>query len=358
MKKRIICLLLAWICLLALTGCVCNHQWMDPNCSAPATCTLCGQTEGAPLGHSWLAATCSAPKTCENCGETQGEALPHDWQDATCSAPTTCRDCGKTRGDALDHSWQDATCTQAKTCTGCGATEGAPLSHDWAPATATRPKTCRRCGATDGNPALNLKVGDTLFMGNYGNEPIEWIVLEFNPETNQALVISKYCLDAVPFHAGSDYGSWENSTLRRWLNSTFVLAAFTQEERASILTTHLTTPDNPDFETKGGNETDDQVFLLSYEEAVYYFPSRASRQGAPTAYCRAQGCYDPVTYAMEHGTDYEPEAVGYTWWWLRTPGVSDNHTCNVVAKGTASSYGALKTSNEGTIRPAMWIQLG
>lgn len=230
------------------------------------------------------------------------------------------------------HTWQDATCTQAKTCSVCGATEGSPI--------------------------LDIVAGDTITMGYYGNENIVWTVLEFDPSTNQALLISKYCIDAIPFHTGSDYGSWENSTLRKWMNNDFISTAFTQEERATILTKTIPNPDNPDYGIDSGSDTSDRVFLLSYEEAVYYFPSKASRQGEPTDYCWDQGCYDPVKYGEEHGTEVSPEAVGYTWWWLRTAGLDEKHTCNVVAKGTASTYGAYKTSNEGAVRPAMWVQLG
>lgn len=256
------------------------------------------------------------------------------------------------------HTWQSATCTQAKTCLSCGATEGQAAGHDWLAATTSNPKTCSVCGATEGSPILDIVAGDTITMGYYGNESIVWTVLEFDPATNQALVISKYCIDAIPFHAGNDYGSWENSTLRRWLNNDFISKAFNQDERETILTKTISNPRNPDYGTDSGRDTSDRVFLLSYEEAVYYFPSNTSRQGRPTAYCWEQGCYDPVKYAEEHGTELSPEAVGFTWWWLRTAGLDEKHTCNVVAKGTASTYGAYKTSNEGGVRPAMWVQLG
>lgn len=256
------------------------------------------------------------------------------------------------------HTWQDATCTQAKTCLDCGATEGDAAGHDWVAATTLNPKTCSLCGMTEGSPILDIVAGDTITMGYYGNEYIRWTVLEFDSATNQALLISEYCLDAMPFHTGSDYGSWENSTLRKWLNNEFISKAFDQEERAAILTKTISNPDNADYGTDSGKDTTDRVFLLSYEEAVYYFPSKTSRQGTPTEYCKEQGCYDPVKYGQEHGTEVSPEAVGHTWWWLRTAGADENQTCNVVAKGSASTYGARKTSDDGAVRPAMWVQLG
>lgn len=52
-----------------------GHAWVDANCEAPKTCSVCGETDGEALGHSWIDATYQAPKTCETCGATEGEAL-------------------------------------------------------------------------------------------------------------------------------------------------------------------------------------------------------------------------------------------------------------------------------------------
>ena len=127
MKKRILIIALALVCLLMLASCGCKHQWIGPDCTNPATCALCGKTDGAPLGHSWQAATCSAPKICENCGATQGEPLAHTMTEATCEEAATCTVCGATQGEPLGHSWQDATYEAPKTCSVCGKTEGEPL---------------------------------------------------------------------------------------------------------------------------------------------------------------------------------------------------------------------------------------
>lgn len=82
------------------------------------------------------------------------------------------------------------------------------------------------------------------------------------------------------------------------------------------------------------------------------------RAGGNHELLKVQGCYDPVEYARSHGTEVKPEEIGHTWWWLRTPGMEASRVCNVVSKGTASTYGAEFFHNQGTIRPVMWIQLG
>ena len=37
----------------------CNHQWKDATCTAPKTCTVCGETEGEALGHSYENNVCT-----------------------------------------------------------------------------------------------------------------------------------------------------------------------------------------------------------------------------------------------------------------------------------------------------------
>ena len=54
-----------------------GHTWVDATCTAPATCSVCGATEGEPTAHAWKAATCLAPKTCPDCGATEGEIGDH-----------------------------------------------------------------------------------------------------------------------------------------------------------------------------------------------------------------------------------------------------------------------------------------
>lgn len=54
----------------------CPHDWIEATCTNPKTCSICGQTEGEPLGHTWEEATKYAPKTCSTCGQKEGNLLP------------------------------------------------------------------------------------------------------------------------------------------------------------------------------------------------------------------------------------------------------------------------------------------
>lgn len=123
-----------------------EHLWLNATCDQPKTCSICGETEGAPNGHVWDAATCTEPKTCAICGITEGSVKEHAWVDASCTAPKTCSVCGLTEGTALGHDWAEATCTKPKTCTRCNEKQGEALDHLWSEETETSPSICSRCG--------------------------------------------------------------------------------------------------------------------------------------------------------------------------------------------------------------------
>ena len=58
------------------------------------------------------------------------------------------------------------------------------------------------------------------------------------------------------------------SNIRKWLNSTFINGAFTQEEQNAIKSKTIKTPNNPVHQTAGGADTTDKIFLLSISEVT------------------------------------------------------------------------------------------
>lgn len=179
-----------------------------------------------------------------------------------------------------------------------------------------------------------------------GKEPIEWILLD--QKGNEALLISKYALCAsmytdsyVQDRNGNRRAVWPSSKIRKWLNEDFVMEAFSDKEREAIrITTIDSSKESEKYKTKIKN-TEDRVFLLSYEEAWKFFDSNESRVCFPTQSAIAQGI--------------KMEQEGTCRWWLRTPGVPPKTECIVTYKGTYfNSFDS--SSNEG-IRPAMWVDL-
>lgn len=51
--KKLISLLLVLAMAGSLAACGHEHEWIPATCTEPKTCSVCGKTEGQPLGHTW-----------------------------------------------------------------------------------------------------------------------------------------------------------------------------------------------------------------------------------------------------------------------------------------------------------------
>ena len=123
MKTRSIVSVLAIVFLLALALTSCE--------------IISGMIPAPECEHSWKEATCTAPKTCTACGETEGEALGHAEEEVPGKAPT-CTEAGYTEG---------------KICSVCNevtlAQEEIPAAHTEETVAGKAP-TCSETGLTDG----------------------------------------------------------------------------------------------------------------------------------------------------------------------------------------------------------------
>lgn len=109
--KKFLSLLLALAILIVVSGCSCEHEWLNATCITSATCAKCGEEEGFPLGHQWEDTTCTTPKVCTICKITEGEAAGHSWLDATCQSPKVCVTCQLTEGTQISHVYINGQCT-------------------------------------------------------------------------------------------------------------------------------------------------------------------------------------------------------------------------------------------------------
>lgn len=204
-------------------------------------------------------------------------------------------------------------------------------------------------------------VGNYVSFGMYpqtkaGNDatPIEWLVLA--RDGNKALLISRYGLDAQPYNKDNTSVTWETCTLRTWLNGMFYNKAFSSAEQAAILTTNVDNSKSQCYSgwnTSGGNNTQDKVFLLSYAEASKYFgvtynSSNTKSRVAPTAYAIAQGAGKNSSYKTADGID-----AG--WWWLRSPGAYQSSAAGVRTGG--SLFFNDVNYDSGSVRPALWVNI-
>ena len=197
------------------------------------------------------------------------------------------------------------------------------------------------------------QVGNTVTFGTYpqtasgtDRTPIEWIILA--RDGDKALVISKYALDAVPYNTKLTDVTWETCSLRKWLNNDFYNKAFSVYEKRYIVTSKVTADKNPSFSTNPGNDTMDNVFLLSIPEANQYFKDNSSRRCAPTDYAVKNG-------ASTSGTMYKVGGRESCWWWLRSPGYSSLEAADVGI--AVSDFGNYVHSSDYCVRPCVWVRL-
>lgn len=103
------------------------------------------------------------------------------------------------------------------------------------------------------------------------------------------LLVSKQALDCQQYNSTYTDVTWENCSLRKWMNGTFLNNAFSAEEQAQIQNANVSADKNPEYSTNPGNATTDKVFLLSITEAEKYFSYDYARQCKPTKYVIANG---------------------------------------------------------------------
>lgn len=196
--------------------------------------------------------------------------------------------------------------------------------------------------------------GDVIQLGHYeqdndtsnGREPIDWIVLE-NDEKS-AVLITKYCIDVKEYHSGGNAVNWSESSLREWLNSTFLNTAFDEEEKKALIRTSV-----ENFNTDAARSSymysymippivsNDMVWIIDDDEAALYFPKREDKLAYATRYAAAKGA----------ATNNE----GYATWLLRTD-KNDQKRANIMFP----YRGCLSVENrrgDASIRPAIRVDL-
>ena len=189
---------------------------------------------------------------------------------------------------------------------------------------------------------------DCVYFGNYiqkdtngdgkvtdedEKQPIKWRVLSVE-EDGTALLLADKLLDMQPFDKNGKI-DWEECTLRTWLNSTFLNAAFTEAEQEAIAETEL--------ETESAATVTDNIYLLSLEEV-----SNPEYGFHPLIDCESN------TRKAE-GTDL---AVFDNIWWLRTPH-KEEHASWVYSIDSQGTNRIIVVGAEKSlwIRPALRLKL-
>lgn len=200
------------------------------------------------------------------------------------------------------------------------------------------------------NKIKHTPIGDIFTFGKYEQdnisstekEEIEWIVLD--KEEKKTLIISRYALDEKKYHDSITEVTWETSDIRNWLNNDFLHSAFSLNEQEIIATTTLLANTSPSSNSHSGNDTQDKVFLLSYDEAEKYFSGNTYGKCKATAFAASKGAH-------------VSQSNGNCWWWLRTNGENLEEVSIVGVNGGAMTPFMTVDSFNGAVRPALWVEL-
>ena len=208
-----------------------------------------------------------------------------------------------------------------------------------------------------------LSVGDTLTLGSWGGEAIDWQIMEIKDD-GAVVLLSVKAIDAQQFNDTGDATTWEKCTLRQWLNSTFYEGAFTNEEKQMIQLTHVVNSENPVTGVSCGNDTDDRVFLLSIDEVARYYDVPARNGSSPALICMPTGhavsnggwaCTQADVERFQKDADY-PLVAGSCVWWLRSLGKDKTRAANVTVVGSIGADSGREFNGKNVcVRPAICL---
>lgn len=210
---------------------------------------------------------------------------------------------------------------------------------------------------------MNGYCTDTVYWFKY--EPLKWRILD----KDTGLVMCETVIDVQPYNntvymvdnigyndaAGQNYANdYASSSIRAWLNADFYNTAFSDSEKTAISKTTLNNDCKPTivagsgYEQYDGDETEDNIFLLSYDQAIntnYGFISAESDDTARVAYLS--------DYAKSQGGF--PTQDSTTTWNLRTSAVTaGRQVCDIKNYGNIEIFTAEGLNG---IRPAMTLNI-
>lgn len=199
-------------------------------------------------------------------------------------------------------------------------------------------------------------------------EPIRWRVLSVDEE--DIFLLAEQNLDVMPWDNSGHSVTWKNCSMRSWLNGysadnnladkdysadNFLDQAFTEEEQSVIADSLVVNADNPIYQTMGGKNTNDKVFLLSVDEAVnpaYGFSGNLQEKSESRISTHTEFVWDGGTIETSSMRMYQVANSGTnSYWWLRTPG--DYGKTWVNRYGGIDYSGQSSKSDYIAVRPAL-----
>ena len=197
----------------------------------------------------------------------------------------------------------------------------------------------------------DVNTGDIIELGD-----LLWRVLDVRQD--RVLVLSEYIVANKAFHEPGGLVTWEDSTMRQYLNTEF-MNRFTLEERAQIINSRVVNDGNL-FEMRRFEphsygfkpSTYDYIFLLSHSELMWYVADSA-------LWGQGRWRWVPAGYQPDSGRVANMLDGGAGTWWLRCPSVWHYYRPAVVTGNGSVAMGGMPSDTSGAVgyRPALWLKL-
>ena len=203
-----------------------------------------------------------------------------------------------------------------------------------------------------------MNIGSIIVFGDY-----QWKILDI--KDGKMLILTDEIIEQRDYHDKKENITWEHSEIRNFLNNDF-FERFSASDKERILTTLNKNADNPWYTSCGGRDTVDRVFLLSLDEVVrLYFGDSSRLLDNPKKNQR-------YWFDRKDENNIKRRALFIDspwWWWTRTPGKNNKVSIyihgdgnigiqgNGISKTSFNTLHYITKSNEGGVRPAIWVKL-
>lgn len=181
--------------------------------------------------------------------------------------------------------------------------------------------------------------------------PYTWQVLAVE-DGQRALLITQDIVELRWYHDKFEPITWADCTLRPYLNDA-LYSTFSPDQQARIIAVTNKNANNPWFNTPGGQNTIDHLFLLSLDEVSHYLGDSRTN----LAHKGPQRWHIDDANNSQRQARYGPDVHG---WRLRSPGYYGRTSASISKQGHIYVRGNGvfgRPRDGGGVRPALWLRV-
>jgi len=191
------------------------------------------------------------------------------------------------------------------------------------------------CSNSKKDSTQHLTIGQLMVFAGYN-----WKILDI--QNNRILLLSDTIMTKGNYHDYKEEVTWDNCTIREYLNGVFYDTLFNPQEKAFIQET-LIINSHQRRRVNIGQNTMDKLFLLSVDEVVRYlgdsgqlslYDNMTKMNIFPDYESKIDDCYNQARIALDE------DGIAYPWY-LRTPSYHRKSSCVRTGVTTVCNNGII-----------------